>query len=351
MMKNVEIERKLVGDNQPVFTIAEIGSNHCLDKRVVRELIDHSAAAGFDAVKFQIYNAEEVFSKSEMTTDVGLDHLYGVKPWWEIARDQILMPRDWFGEMFNYVRSQGMIPLSAIHRVEDAEFLLEYDLPAFKIASIDLNYLSLIEKLTAFDKPFIVSTGMAYLSEIDETMRLFKEKNSDVVLLHCISQYPPNPSEMNLNNIPMLHDSFNVPVGFSDHSTGTVSSVVAVALGAKVIEKHITLDKTLQGPDHPFSLEPAEMHQLIKAVRETESSLGKRERVLSEKELASRKMVRRSIVTTQEIKPGDLITKDKVKFARPGTGVNTNEFSYIENRKTKQAIPAETVLQWDMVES
>ena len=138
MKKEINIENFIINEESPCMIIGEIGSNHNRDKDTVFKLIDACAIAGFDAVKFQIYDAEEAFSKNEMTTDVKLDHLYGVKPWWEVARDTILMPRDWFGEMFEYVRYKNLIPLSAIHRPEDAEFLLKYSLPIFKIASIDL---------------------------------------------------------------------------------------------------------------------------------------------------------------------------------------------------------------------
>jgi N,N'-diacetyllegionaminate synthase len=350
MSKTIEIEGVSIGPGHSVFTIAEIGSNHGQSKETVKKLIDHSVEAGFDAIKFQIYDAEQVFSKDVLTSDVGLDNLYGVKPWWEVARDVILMPRDWFGEMFAYVRSKGKIPLCAIHRVEDAEFLLQYDLPAFKIASIDLNYMRLLEQLVPYEKPFIVSTGMAYLSEIDETMRFLKSHNADVTLLHCVSQYPAKPSEMNLNNLKLFQQAFNVPVGLSDHSTGVVSSVVSVGLGASVVEKHITLDKNSPGPDHPFSIEPPEMHQLIKAIRDAECSLGRAERVLSEKELAARKMVRRSVVASKSIKKGDLLTLDNVKFARPGSGIPANEFKYMINRPVSSEVDAEALLTWEDVE-
>ncbi len=146
MKSIIEIEGKKVGIGQPCFIIGEIGSNHCLDKQVVKDLIDASADAGFDAVKFQIYDAKEAFSANEMTTDVKMEHLYGIRPWWEVARDKILMPRDWFGEMFEYARSKDLIPFSTIHRPEDAEFLLQYSLPIFKIASIDLHYHHLLYK-------------------------------------------------------------------------------------------------------------------------------------------------------------------------------------------------------------
>jgi len=349
MNKIIDIENRLIGKDQPCFIIGEIGSNHNRDKKTVMQLIDACAEAGFDAVKFQIYDAEEAFSKNEMTTDVKLDHLYGVKPWWEVARDVILMPREWFGEMFLYAREKNLIPLSAIHRKEDAEFLLEFDLPAFKIASIDLYYHHLLKQLATYKKPMIISTGMAYMYEIAETLQLLdKESVEDIVLLHCISCYPPRPDQLNMRNISMFKNVYDIPIGFSDHSTGTTSAAVAVALGAKVIEKHITLDKNYSGPDHPFALEPDEMKQLVEVVRETEQSMGFEQRIISDDEKDARKMIRRSIVLKVDLEKGDKITLDKIKFARPGTGIPTNEFKFVDGRKVKQNLLAETILQWNM---
>ena len=284
-----------------------------------------------------------------MTTDVNLDHLYGVKPWWEIARDVILMPREWFREMFEYSRSKGLIPISAIHREEDAEFLIQFGLSAFKIASIDLHYHHLLKKLAKFKKPMIVSTGMAYMQEIAETMQLLdKEGVDELVLLHCVSCYPPRPDQLNMRNIQMFKSFYDFPVGFSDHSTGIVSSVIAVTLGAKVIEKHITLDKSFPGPDHPFALEPSEMKQMTEAIRETEKALGSSGRILSRDENDARKVIRRSIVSRVPMKKGEVVTLNKIKFARPGTGISPNEFKYIEGRKLNRDIEAELILNWKM---
>ena len=346
----IDIENHLIGKDRPCFIIGEIGSNHNRDKQTVIQLVDACAEAGFDAVKFQIYDAEEAFSKNEMTTDVELQHLYGIKPWWKVARDVILMPREWFGEMFEYAREKNLIPLSSIHRKEDADFLLEFDLPAFKIASIDLHYHHLLKQLAVYDKPMIISTGMAYMHEIEETMKLLEEADiKDVVLLHCVSCYPPRSDQLNMRNISMFKKLYDIPIGFSDHSTGITSAVVAVTLGAKVIEKHITLDKTYAGPDHPFALEIDEMKKLVLAIRETEKALGHERRTLSSDEENSRRMIRRSIVLKNDIKKGEKITLDKIKFARPGTGIPTNDFKYIDGRRVNQDLPVETILHWDML--
>ena len=154
MKKVIEIEGKKIGAGQPCFFIGEIGSNHCLDKQVVKKLIDASAEAQFDAVKFQIYDPKEAFSAREMTSDVKLDHLYGLKPWWEVARDKILMPREWFGEMFEYARKKKLIPFSTIHRPEDVKFLSPFGLPIIKIASIDLHYHHLLSQLIHYPLRF-----------------------------------------------------------------------------------------------------------------------------------------------------------------------------------------------------
>jgi len=345
----IEIEGKKLGIGQPCFIIGEIGSNHCLDKQVVKDLIDASADAGFDAVKFQIYDAKEAFSANEMTTDVKMEHLYGIRPWWEVARDKILMPRDWFGEMFEYARSKDLIPFSTIHRPEDAEFLLQYSLPIIKIASIDLHYHHLLKQLLPFEKPFLISTGMSYLSEIAETIRMLESKGCDeIILLHCVSCYPPRPEDTNVRNITTFQKAFELPVGYSDHSPENISAIAAVALGATVIEKHITLDKKTHGPDHAFALEPKGMENLAKSVREVEASLGHTKRILSKSELDAREMIRRSLVTKVSISKGERVTLEKIKFARPGTGISTNEFKYIDGRKVNCNIQPETILQWDM---
>ena len=176
MKKIIKIEGKQIGNGYPVFTIGEIGSNHNRSKKTVINLIDACSEAGFDAVKFQIYDAEEAFSKKETTKDVKLNKLYGLKPWWKIARDKILMPRNWFEEMFDYVRKK-MIPLSAIHRLEDLIFLRKFGLSAIKIASIDLNYFQLHEKIIKFKLPTLISTGMGSSDEIKKTINFYKKKN------------------------------------------------------------------------------------------------------------------------------------------------------------------------------
>lgn len=352
MTDKIKIENRKIGDGEKCFIIGEIGSNHNRNKKVVRKLIDAAAEAKFDAVKFQVYDPEEAFSKNVTTADVGLEYMYGKKVWWEIARDKILMPREWFQEMFDYAREKGLIPFSAVHRVEDIQFLLDIGSGVFKIASIDCNHLPLLREVAKVNLPMIISTGMARIEEVDETIKIInKIGNRKIAILHCVSCYPPKSEIINLKNIVMLKNRYHYPVGFSDHSVNNVFSVAAVAIGASIIEKHLTLDRKMEGPDHPFALEPLDMKELVISIREVERALGKEERILSRDELAARKMIRRSIVAKQNINKGEPITMAKIKFARPGTGISPNVFNRIEGRKAKKKIKAEAIISWADVDA
>ena len=350
MIKRLKIEDRIISEKDKCFIIGEIGSNHNRDKGTIRRLIDAASDAKFDAIKFQIYNPEEAFSKNVTTADVKLDHMYGDCAWWKIARDRILMPRNWFKEMFNYARKKKLIPLSAVHNVEDAKFLLAIGANVFKIASIDCNHLPLLKQIAKFNKPMLISTGMAHIEEIDQTLKaLNKIGNKKVALLHCVSCYPPRNEIINLRNIQMLKRRFDCLVGYSDHSISNAFSVAAVTLGASIIEKHITLNRRTKGPDHPFALEPKDMVDLVSSIRETEKALGKEKRVLSKDELSARKMIRRSIVAKIDIDKGAQVTLDKVKFSRPGTGISPNLFNKIEGKKARRRICAETIISKKMV--
>jgi len=350
-MRYLNICGRQVGEQHPVFMIAEIGSNHNLDKTVVKALIDTSYSAGFNAVKFQTYEPLEVFSGKITTREVNYEKLYGYKPWWKIARDHILMPRQWFEEMFEYVRRKNMMVFSTVHSVKDAEFIMKFDPPLFKVASIDVTHLEFLGELAKFKKPILLSTGMSYLREIDEAIdTIVRNGNDELALLHCVSCYPPKPEDVNLRNIVTLRDTFNVPVGFSDHSPSNFMAVASVALGACILEKHVTLDRNMEGPDHPFSIEPEMTRDLVRSVREVEAALGTFKRNLSSDELESRRQTRRSIVAKSIIKKGELLDRSKLKFTRPGTGIEPKYIEYVAGRKAKVDIEKEEIVTIDMLE-
>lgn len=349
-MKNIKIANRPIGPGHPVYLIAEIGSNHCHDKKVVRELIDIAADAGFDAVKFQTYDPWEVFSAKITTRDVHYEEMYGFKPWVEIARDNILMPREWFGEMFEYAGRKNLHVFGTGHSEADIKFLMQFDPPVFKVASLDVSYLEFLAHLGTFDKPILLSTGMHFLGEIETAVETIKKSGNDqIIILHCVSNYPPKPDGINLRNIPMFERVFDLPVGLSDHSMDNYTAVASVALGASVIEKHVTLDRSFDGPDHPFALDPAGMRDLVKGVRETERALGTYKRSLSEDEQKARRMARRSIIAKTDIKKGETITRENLKIARPGSGIHPKYLEQVLGRHPNGNIEKETVIDWNML--
>lgn len=349
-INEINIDGRLVGEGHPVYVIAEIGSNHCSDQNVVKKMIDIASEAGFDAVKFQTYEPLEVFSGKITTTELGIDNMYGHRLWWEVARDHILMPREWFAEMFSYAREKKLQVFSTIHSVRDAEFVMQFNPPVFKVASIDVSYLDFLQGLAGFNKPIILSTGMHYLGEIETAVNtIVNAGNHQLAILHCVSNYPPQPENVNLNNITMLREAFDLPVGYSDHHPENFMDVAAVALGACIIEKHITLDRTLKGPDHPFALDPGAMFDLVKSVREIEKAMGTHKRTLSAAELKSREVTRRSFVARKDIKKGETITAENIKLTRPGTGIHPKYKDRILGRKAAVEIEKETVITWDMI--
>lgn len=346
-MRSVSVGAKKIGAAHPCFLIAEIGSNHNLNKGVVRKLIDAAYEAGFDAVKFQTYDPKEVFSARITTRDVNLEQLYGFRPWWEVARDRILMPRSWFGEMFAYVRKRKMIPLSTVHSLEDAKFIMQFDPQVFKVASIDVTYLDFLAGLAKFKKPIILSTGMSNIREVREAVStILKAGNNKLALLHCVSCYPPRPEEVNIKNIELLREEFNLPVGFSDHSLNNYLAIASVALGSSIIEKHITLDRDMRGPDHSFALTPDLMGELVLGVREVEVGLGSKKRKLSLNEAAARAMIRRSIVARCSINKNTRITKEMLKFSRPGTGIEPKFVGRVISKRPRINLKEEEVLTW-----
>ncbi len=350
-MNEIKIGERTVGAGYPVYVIAEIGSNHCHDKKVVKELIDIAADTGFDAVKFQTYDPLEVFSGKITTRDVHYDKVYGDRPWVDVARDNILMPREWFAEMFAYAKQKNLHCFSTGHSPKDMEFIQQFDPPVFKVASLDVSYTDFLHHLGTLDKPILLSTGMHYLGEIETAVDTIKKAgNKNIIILHCVSNYPPQPEAVNLRNITMFQQAFGLPAGLSDHSMDNYTAVAAVALGACVVEKHVTLDRKADGPDHPFALDPKGMQDLVKGVRETEKAMGTYQRVLSESEQKARLMARRSLVAQKDIPQGSTFTRDNIKIARPGNGIHPKHLEQILGRHAKTNIEQEDLVTWENID-
>lgn len=350
-MDSLNLNGRKVGLGNPVYLVAEISANHNRDKGVVKKLIDLVADSGFDAVKFQTYEPLEIFSGNITARDVSYEHLYGDRLWYKVARDTLLMPRDWFGEMFDYARAKGIQVFSTVHSVKDAEFIMQFNPSVFKVASIDVSNTDFLSGLATFNKPIFLSTGMHYLGEIEMAVKVVTESsNHQIALLHCVSCYPPKPEDVNLKNIEMLSKTFGFQVGFSNHSPNNYMDFAAVALGACIIEKHVTLDRKMQGLDHSFSIDPAGMVDLVEGVRIVEKSLGVYQRTLSEMEKRSREMVRRSIVARMDISKGTVFTRENLKLVRPGIGLHPKIFSLILGKKARKSILKEDLISWADVE-
>jgi sialic acid synthase SpsE len=351
MVTVLKIGEREIGPGRPVFLVAEISANHNRDKNTVKRLIQIAADAGFDAVKFQTYEPLEVFSGNITTGDVGCRDVYGDRRWWEVARDEILMPREWFAEMFDHAREKNLIPFSTIHSTADARFMEQFEPQLFKVASIDVSHTEFLKGLGPFKKPVLLSTGMHYPEEIDRAVSILKKpEESSLALFHCISCYPPRPETCQLRHIPYLIKKYSVPVGFSDHSPENYMAIASVAMGACMIEKHVTLDRTHPGVDHAFSLDPRGMADLVRGVRQVECAMGESVRNMSDDELKSRKLARRSVAARHDIRQGDVLNRENLKLVRPGTGIHPRYLNLMVGTIAVMDIKKETLLNWEMVD-
>ena len=345
----VSVGGRAVGAGAPCYVIAEAGANHNRDLDVASRLIDAAADAGADAVKFQTYSGRALYS----TKTPRFDYLgaLGTKPASELL-DEIALPRDWQGPLANHCRDRGVEFLSSPF---DHEAIAELDalgVAALKIASFEIVDLGLVRAAAATGRPLILSTGMCTLGEIDEAVQAARGAGaSAIVLLQCASLYPAPPHTMNLRAIPAMEAAFGVPAGLSDHTLGVHVAPAAVALGARLVEKHFTLDRTMIGPDHPFAVEPKELAELVAHIRDVEVALGdgvKRGPGPEEaKEMYAK--ARRSLVAARAIPAGTVITADMLCVKRPGTGIAPRYVDIVPGRIARVDIDEDDVITWEMV--
>ena len=272
MEREFKIGERRVGGDAPCFVIAEAGANHNRDLSMARELIDVAVDAGADAVKFQTYSAETLYSKKTPR----FSYLEGVsaKDTWDLIKE-IELPREWQGDLAAYAAKRGIFFLSTPFDHRAVDELAALDVPAYKIASFEIVDLPLIGHAAGKGRPMILSTGLASYEDIADAVEACASAgNRDIALLQCASLYPAPAARMNLRAMATMRHAFAVPTGLSDHSLGIHVSAAAVALGAKVVEKHFTLDRSLPGPDHPFAVEPRELKEMVRHIREVEEALG-----------------------------------------------------------------------------
>ena len=347
-MKSCRIADRQIGYGHPCFLIAEAGVNHNGDLDMAHQLIDVAVEAGADAVKFQTFKAELVMTArapkaayQQETTDPGESQIAMVRTF--------ELPFAAFRDLQAHCQRRGILFLSTPFDHESLDYLDALAVPAIKIPSGEITNLPLLRHAARTGKPIILSTGMSYLSEVDEAVRTLTEAGCDeIVLLHCVTNYPAAPEDANLRAMAAMATAFERPVGFSDHTSGTAVAAAAVALGACVIEKHFTLDNTLPGPDQQASLEPAELRALVRTVRTVESALGSAQKTLLPSEIAIRDIARRSIIAGTDIRQGTVLTEEMVVMKRPGTGLPAACLPILIGRTVLRDIGADTLLTWDM---
>ncbi len=346
-MEKLSINGRLVGPDEPPYIIAEIGSNHNGDLALARQLIDAAKECGANAVKFQSWSKSSLISKAEYERNTEYSDKKKHFGSLEAMVDAYQFTPVQHYEVIKYCREIDIDFLSSCFSPAEVDLLDELDTPALKIASMDINHLSLLEYVASKGRPVILSTGMASLGEIERALNIFKRSGSaPVALLHCISIYPPNYEDINLRNIPMLQQAFGVPVGFSDHSFGSSVSLAAVALGACIIEKHFTLDKDMAGWDHAISANPRELAEITRESRNIFIGLGTIARRVSQAEEDKKKQFRRCIVVKRAMKAGNVLALSDLDYKRPGTGVHPDEASYVVGRSLLRDLEADAELQW-----
>jgi N,N'-diacetyllegionaminate synthase len=346
-METMKIGTKSVGEGCSPYIIAEIGSNHNGDMALCRRLIDSAATCGADAVKFQSWSKSSLISKGEFRRNTSYADKKRHFGSLEEMVERYQLKDEQHVEMRDYCRMRGIEFLSSAFSPREVELLETLQVPAHKLASMDITHHVLLEAVAATKKPVMLSTGMASLAEIDDAIGVLERHGSGpIILLHCVSIYPPEPEDIRLRNIPMLRDAFSLAVGFSDHTIGTAIPLASVALGACVIEKHFTLEKNMKGWDHWISADPGELKALVQASRTVSLALGGTRRIVSPAEVEKRRAFRRGVVVSRAKRRGDPLRREDLDFKRPGTGIAPNELRYVVGRTLRCDVEADHELQW-----
>jgi len=350
-MSSFKIGQRSIGADAPPFIIAEMSGNHNQSLEVALQIVEAAARAGAHALKLQTYTADT------MTLDLSEGEFFIKDPgslWAGTSLydlyEKAHTPWEWHAPIFARAKALGMLAFSTPFDETAVDFLESLDVPAYKIASFENTDLPLIRRVAATGKPLIISTGMASIAELDETVRAAREVGcKDLVLLKCTSTYPATPANSNVRTIPHLRELFGCEVGLSDHSMGVGVSVAAVALGATVVEKHFTLDRAAGGVDASFSLEPAELAALVIETERAWQAMGQVRYGVTEAEQKSL-IYRRSLYATQDIAPGEAFTSQNVRAIRPGLGLAPKHLDSLLGRRARQTIKRGTPLCWALVE-
>ena len=344
ILRTINLENKRVGDGHPCYFIAEIG-NSFSNFQQAKLLIDLAKKIGVNAVKFQTFEAETITTKSNYF-DM---EVTGKSSQYEFLK-KLEISKDLQKEVVAYAKKVGLTIFSAPSHLNDLDILQELDIPIYKIGSDLACHIPLLKKIAKLQKPIILSTGMCTMNEVKESVKAILDAgNNKLILLHCVSNYPANLEEANLNAIIEMKKQFGIPVGYSDHVKGTIASLTAAVLGANVIERHFYDSKNGIFPDDVHALNNIEFKELIELIRKIESAKGTGRKEPSKSEKQNLLKNRVSIISMQDIKKGDTITKEMIDIRRPGSGIQPIHFDEILGKKAKIDISKESPFQWDMI--
>ena len=350
MVGRVKIDSRDIGEGCPCFVIAEAGVNHNGDLQTARRLMRAAAESGADAVKFQAYKAEELVTAAAPKAAYQLAATDQAESQLEMLR-RLELSQTAHERLFNEGREVGIRFMSTAFDTASADFLERLGVACFKIPSGEITNERLLAHVASKGLPLIVSTGMATLGEIERSLEIIEAAgNQGVVLLHCVSSYPAEPDGINLRTIRTLRRAFGVPVGYSDHTVGIEIAVAAVALGACIIEKHFTLDRELEGPDHQASLNPEDLRRLCDGIRVVDTALGDGRKRQTVDERRSALVARRSLVASVFIASGTVVEEDMLEFKRPGTGLSWPLRTHVIGRRAVCDIEPGSVLNLDMLQ-
>jgi N-acetylneuraminate synthase len=347
-MQTVKLGDVEVGSGQPPYIIAEVGSNHNGDMDLCRKLIDAAAGAGAHAVKFQSWTDKSLIAAEEYVRNTEYSDK---KKHFGTLREMVTayqLTGSQHAEAHARCLERGIAFCSTPFSPEEVDLLESLDVPFFKIASMDVVHLHLLRYVARKQRPVLISTGMATMGEIEKAVdTVHAEGNEKIVLLHCVSIYPPEYETIHLRNIETLRRAFDCPVGFSDHTLGTAIPLAAIAIGACVIEKHFTLDQDMPGWDHAISANPDQMRAIVREGKNIFTAMGSGRRAVSDAEMEKRKKFRRSLVARHALSRGQILTESDFDAKRPGTGVAPDEIKFVTGRTLACDLVGDQVLRWD----
>ena len=339
-----------IGEGSPCFVIAEAGVNHNGDVALAKLLLDAAADAGANAVKFQSFHAESIAS-SEAPKAAYQVATTGSSETQREMLQRLELTRAAHEELSRHASERGIIFCSTPFDVASVDLLESLDVPFFKVASGELTHVPLLRRIARTGRPVVVSTGMSEIGEVESALRTLRSAGArDIALLHCLSEYPAPSAEANLRAMATMRERFGTPVGYSDHTLGLEVAVASVALGASILEKHLTLDRSMPGPDHRASLEPDEFAELVRQVRSVESALGDGVKRPGKSEMANRAVARRGVFAAVAIPKGTVLTAEMLACKRPDDGIPASEFDAVVGRRARRDLGAGQKLSWEQLD-